>query len=620
MNPTRPRHALPALFCLLLLIASLLPGCSKSPEEPVFANPFAPGTPGSADPFELRAIYSNGVVTLMWTPLTGFDIAKYVVLWVYQGDNYELARLDPAAGAMTYIVEHPVPNITNYYRIRVLDEYNRPAAESHVVPAQVQVPPIVKLASGQTQVRSRRQNVVVRAAVGDYSQVDTISTFATALQADIGADSTAHFPLVDLGPRPSASARCTLYARAAFDLGGGQPPLWSETDRLVLTIQFNPTIIRPDSSVTVARPWTDLVISNQAAGVQSMRFANSAAGLADATWQPGAPLATDVPLLDTPLPQTVHAEFLSEFGFTRTASLNLRADDLSSATFHIALPVNASGHRIAATPRIPIRNRARATEMRISQLPGFADAPWVPYARDAEILLEGEPGLYLIYAWFRNHWFESAILIDHVIVSGASLEVAFLHPLDGQVVRGGTALEIAGTAATFDPNYPLTLVEVHTGDGWQPAAGTTYWSALWPVPRYNADTQHQLGVRAIASDGDDEHSGIAWITVTVSQLAVRITAPAGGAQVPRGADLVISGTASPFLNGAPLDSVVVAVPGTRLVAPPPLAAWSVTWDVPAGEADEPASLTAWAYAGGDSASHQVEVQLVAAAEGKRRAR
>jgi len=616
MSLNRCHRLLITLACLTLLVSGFLPGCSSSPEEPVYANPFDPATPGSEDPFDLIAIYGGGTVTLRWTPLEGYGIETYVVQWVFEGNNYELARLEPAAGSMIYVVQDPVPNITNAYRIRALDAFDRAAASSHLVPAQVQVPPIIRLATGRTQVRSRYQDVTVRAAAGDYVQLDTSRTFTTAWQADILADSTASFPGFDLGPRPSVSARCTLFARAAFDLGGGLPPSWSPTDQLVLSLQFAPTIIRPDSTVTVARPLTDLVISNEAAGVQSMRFASSADDLPEAPWLPGAAVISDVPLLDTPQPQTLHAEFHSEFGFNHTTTLDLQADDLTAATFRLVLPSN----RIAESPLVPLRNQARATEMRISQHPGFENAPWIPYADESTIQIEGDPGLYQVYARFRNHWFESPILTDHVILSGASLEIAFTHPLADQIVRGGSTIPLTGTAATFDGDYPLTLVEVHAGDGWQPAAGTDHWSAQWNVPLLTADTEVQLGARATATSSDDEddlHTGVVWISVLVSQLTVSIASPVAGAEVPLGSTLTISGTATPYAGGsAELDSVVVEVGGQRLIAPPPLADWTVTWDVPT-EAETDSVLTAWAYADQDSASFTVEVDLVEEEEPRR---
>ncbi len=608
MTPTLLRRLAAALIAATLLGLLLAAGCSQSPPEPEFANPFDPATPGSEDPFNLRAIYNGGTVTLAWTPRPGHGIAAYVVVWLHEGNTYDLARLVPSEGQMTYIVTDPLPNALNRYRIRAVDAFERAMGSSHIVPAQVMVPPIIRLSSGQTSVRTRYQDVVVRAAVGDYVQLDTTSTFATAWQAALGADSTAVFAGFDLGPQPDAAARCTLFARAAVELGGGLPPSWSATDTRVLTIQFAPTIIRPDSSTTIARPATDLVISNQAIGVVSMRFASSEAGLSAAAWQPGAPLAVGVPLLDTTQPQTLHAEFLSDFGFTRRTTLNLRADDLTGATFRLVLPAN----RIATTPRVATRGRARATEMRISQDPGFQDAPWAPYALDSEVVIEGEPGLYQVYAWFRNHWYESAILTDHVILSGASLHVAFTHPTEGQVVRGGSTLTLAGTAATFDGDFPLTLVEVHRGDGWQPASGTAHWSALWTVPRFDADTPVQIGARATATGpGGATHDGVVWITVLVSQLAVRIDSPEPGASATRGGTLEIAGTAAPFLGGAALDSVVVVTPdGVRLAAAPPLASWSVDWEVPADHPLGAANLAAFAYAGDDSVVYEVPIEVV----------
>lgn len=500
------------LIGLVVPLALLAFGCSQNPQEPVFANPFDPRTPGSDDPFRLRALYANQQVTLSWTPLAGHGIETYAVYRISQGIRTELGRLEPQNGAMSYVVRPPLPNLVNTYLVRGLDAAGLGVASSDVVPVEVVVPPLLATASGQTQIRSRFQDIVVRGVPGDQIEVDTLATFATAMTALVGDDSTAVAPAFDLGPRPSPAARCTLYASAVHPLGGGQPPLRSDVDRLVLRIAAGPTIVRPDSQVTVAEPVTALLVSHQAAGVQSMRFAPTVEALADSAWRPGAELVEDVPLLDTTLPQTVHAEFLSDFGFTTTTSLDLVADDLAAAAFALDGP----GGGITSDPRVPVVCQAVATEMRLSRFPDFRDAPWRPYQARDEIVLDGPPGSYRVFARFRNHWFTSAVLSEAVILAGAGPWAAFTSPEAGMLIAGGETVALAGRAGSLD-GEPVVEVQVRTSaEGpWRTADGTQEWSAVWEAPLPEADTVQALGARAITA-GDEPDTAAVWIEVTVT--------------------------------------------------------------------------------------------------------
>ncbi|HOX24566.1 MAG TPA: fibronectin type III domain-containing protein [Candidatus Krumholzibacteria bacterium] len=613
MKPNRLSRCLTTLACTLLSIAAFVPGCADDPAAPAFDNPFDPRNPAAADPLDLRAVYADGRVTLSWITPPGRGITGYVVHWVYLDNNYEIGRLTTVTAAMTFVVEEPVANTINEYRVQALGANGATAAISHVVPATVMVPPIVRLASGLGEVRSRHQDLIVRAAAGDYAQIDVDGGFTQPAQAEIQADSTVFFASFDLGPRPGTAPACTVFARAAFDLGGGLPPAWSLTDTLPLTINFAPTILRPDSTTTVAEPLTDLAVSHGGAGVDSMRFGTSPEDVAAAPWRPGAALATAVELLDTVQEQTVYAEFLADFGFIRSSTLALVADPLTAAEFRLVLP----GNRVSLVREVPVRSEAQATEMRISQYPDFAGSAWVPYADRFEIVLEGEPGLKVIYAQFRNHWYESPILTDFVILSGASVQVAFTHPTDGLILEGGTTIDVAGVATTFDGDFPITRVQVHLGDGWQDANGGDNWEAVWDVPRLAADTTWPIGALARAENaGGVFYTGVAWINVTISQLTVAITAPAPFAEIERGTTVAIAGTATPFLAGAPLDSVVVDAAGQRLSAAPPLDDWTVDWTTPEGAGTTPVEITAWVYAGADSLSDRVQVTLVAPAPGR----
>jgi hypothetical protein len=204
---------------------------------------------------------------------------------------------------------------------------------------------------------------------------------------------------------------------------------------------------------------------------------------------------------------------------------------------------------------------------------------------------------------------------DHVILSGAELEVRFTNPTAGQAVRGGGAIEVTGIASTFDADYAITAVRVHLGDGWLDADGAENWEILWEVPLLEQDTAWSLGAEVTAANADssDIRTGLAWIEVTISQLAVTIASPVPEAELVRGQQATISGTAAPYLAGAPLDSVVVTALDQRLRVDGDLAEWSVAWDVPAeGPTPLPTDLEAWAHAGDDSVRARVPVVLVAA--------
>jgi len=601
------RRLLAAAIVAAALAAGLVAGCTDDPEAPRYDNPFDPGNPGAADPFGLTAELAGDVVLLRWTQLEGYGITSYEVQTSTDLLNYSTVG-DTAAGtgAMNYTVRQVTPTATNYFRVKAVGEGGAAPRMSHVVPAQLSIGPLLSVA-GPVPVLSRRIELQARVTFGDSVELAREATFAAPIYAAV-EDSVAVFADLDLGATADPDTVFTLYARAFRNLGGG--PSYSQISSRALTIGLAPAIALVGGGSAIAAPLVDVAVADSAAGIARIRLAASAEDLPDAPWQDAAPVLFDVPVRDTVEPQTLHAQFETAFGYTVADELPLQADDLAAADFQLDLP----GSRISATGELTLLHDAVATEMRVSADPGFAGAPWVAYADTSQLVLDVDPGLYLVHVQYRNHWFLSPIRSDYVILSGAELDVQFQNPVQDQVVRGGSVIEVAGTASTFDANYEITGVRVHLGEEWTEAAGTTNWEATWEVPRLGEDTAWSLGAEVTALGPDeDERTGVAWISVTISQLAVAIAAPLPGAELPRGQEAVVSGTASPFLAGAALDSVVVIAHEDTLRAAAPLAEWSVTWPVPDGPISPlPVRIVARAFAGGETVADTLAVTLVEA--------
>ncbi len=139
--------------------------------------------------------------------------------------------------------------------------------------------------------------------------------------------------------------------------------------------------------------------------------------------------------------------------------------------------------------------------------------------------------------------------------------------------------------------------------GMSPCSGMTRRGSSAPAP---TPTARSARVEIVVD------STTALITVTISQLAVTITLPVGGAQIIGGSEVAVAGTAVPFLGGAPLDSVVVIANNQRLRATG-LANWSTPWTAPTVSATTPLQIIARAFAGADSAQTLVDVSIEPAA-------
>jgi hypothetical protein len=604
MNPKHLTRQLLAGVLAGLLVVALLQGCSENPTPPSFENPFDADREASANPFDLEAIQNEASVILSWTMLDGFGFVTYIVQHRVDGGPWnEIATLEAEVGPAQFIFDGASPTAVNSFRVVAENGFGDRTSTNPLVPVSVNMPPVIVNETGIYAVASRHQNLVVLAGVGDTVQVSLDGNFAAGVRA-VPRDPSGETPFdeIDLG-QAQPGTTIAVYARTLSEVGGTVVP--SARGQRGFTIAPAPAITLVRGGSAIASPLVDLTIANGGVGIDSMRFASSVEGLDEAPWRPGAAVAEDVPVADTVQSQTIHAQYARDFGFTATTTLTVQASDLSGADFSFP---DLDQNRITEDPALRLRHAAVATDVRVSQFPDFHDTSWVPFPADSITVLtlveQPDQSLYPVFAQYRNHWFQSTVRTDFVILGPAEIRVAFANPLQGQIVRGGSTLEVIGTAETFDATVPIDSVQVHLGDGWQRATGTENWEIAWEVPLLEEDTTWQLGVLARAG----QYTGYGWISVTISQLAVAITAPADAAEIIRGSTVNVTGTAAPYAAGAPLDSVVVAVLDERLAATG-LASWSVAWEVPEA-APEFIDLTAWAYAGGDSVSRRIQVTAV----------
>ncbi len=611
MNPNRLLRQFLALLLLGLVAVAVLQGCAANPDQAEFDNPFDPDNAESANPFDLTATETEGQIILEWNMLDGFGFTTYYPQFRVDGDLLwtDIDTLEAVVGEAQLQFFGASPTSINYFRVTALNGFGQETSTSSVVPVPVNMPPIVNNIDSTASVISRFQTLVVAATAGDVIDV-SLDSFATIAATAPRVDENTYFADFDLGNAESGE-RITVYARSVTDFGGGLPPIPSATGSRTFTVSGAPTIALASGGTALATTLVDLVISDQGEGVVEMRFASSEDGLADVAWQPGDSVAYDVPVLDTVSEQTIWAEFRRDFEFDQTSTLSVQADDLSTADFSIP---GLASNRIVELPDVGLLHDGVATLMRVSQYPDFNDVDWMAYTEIDTIILDrvDEQHLYTIFTQYRNHWFQSPVRSDWVILGPGEVRVDFTNPLQDLVIEGGTTIEITGTATTFDATLPITEVAVNLSDdgGWLPATGTENWEYAWDVPLLTEDTRWGMGALARAENvntGDFE-TGAAWIYVTISQLTITILNPADTDEVTRGLPTTVDGTAAPFLAGAPLDSVVVTALGERLPSFA-LENWSVTWVVPE-DATELIDIIAYAYAGGDSVSQRIQVTAI----------
>jgi hypothetical protein len=617
---TRSDHLrrLPALLVLALLGGALLGGC-ESTDEPTFENPLDPASPGSSDPFGLTAVYANGQVSLEWTVPEGPAIAQIVIESIINSQPADLDTVD--VSETVWIDTSPRGNAENLYRLRAENASGGAAQTSHVVAATVFVPPVVTIPDGVVQattggvkITEAVQDIVVRAVNGDVVQVDTLLDFSSTEPLALVDGEATYTDFAIRKPRIAGGAvlpQRNLYVRAGLQPDGGAPQWTGVIDSLQVTMELVTSFGRQGGGNLLAEPSVDITLLSGGAGADSVRFATSEDALAEQPWLAATATYEDVPLRDTPLPQELHAQYLSSFGDVVTAQpITLRGDDLANASVSLELPESG----LVDGRDVTVLSSAVATEMRLSTSVGFENGTgWIAYADTAIYTFATEdPGPLTLYAQYRNHWYLSPVFSEQLELAAAVLDPTFADPVDGDPVSGGSTIAVSGTVGGLGQGYTLTRVETNLGAGWQDIPVDTLWAAEWTAPTFEADTEWPLGVRATAVDDTTGAliQGVAWIEVVVTQLTLAITDPAEGEEVATGELVTIRGLATQDLTAAPLDSIRVAVADTVITTTESLTGWSVGWDAAAVADTTDATITATVYAGEDSREDRVDVVLL----------
>ncbi|MFO7652669.1 MAG: hypothetical protein R6X25_02500 [Candidatus Krumholzibacteriia bacterium] len=510
-----------SLAATLVLTALLAAACSESPTAPRFTNPFDPDAPGyDGNPLDLRSSYnrSTGAVTLLWNHPAGHGITAYAVR---SGTDPEasLAFVDsvqrPASGStVTFNHTSPERHAVNWYLVTGRTADGQRMLQSALVPVPVEVPPHLGLAGGGTQTGQRDVELVVETSRGDTLRIDRSAGFDSPdlleREARPGERDTIPWDLGAAGERDTVR----VYLQV-IDAGVASPTVMRE-----LVVNFTPTLAVAGAPATVARREVDLEVTT--AGVARVRFALSEEGLADAVWEAPAPVRPGFALAPVLEPQTVHAEYETDFGFTEIATASVTPDDLAGAGFALA---GLDEHGVLSDSLATVVSSAVATHMRFATRPDLLDAPWVAYADTHRVDVGTVAGTRVLYGQFRNDWTRSSTLTASFVQVGQPLEVLILAPAEGAVIPGGTALQVRGRARPALDGGALERVDVAIGDtgDWQAAAGTAEWAYLWNVPATVEDVAVDLHARAISAAAGDAPADtvLATISVTVSPPSSR---------------------------------------------------------------------------------------------------
>ena len=597
------RNLLPILLVSATLIGgyTLLTGCESKPTAPVYDNPFDPEN--GSDPLQVSAVAEDTTVTVSWTQPQGYDIVSYDVYYSVQFSTGfskvgSVEHTDDDENSFDHTGVEPTS--THYYKVKAVNEDGQTTLISAQVAASAVTKPLLTIGDGTALTAARHVTLSVAVTMGDFLRLADNADFTDA--DTVAAVSTGEIQQIawDLGPATANGETKSVYVQAFTGV------VRSETASADVQIDFTPAFSAVGDPETVAMSWLSLEL--ETAGVDSMRFALSEEDLAQQPWLPVAETVPYFPLVDSANPQVIYGDFLGHFGFTNQSTWTAVPDLLTDVSFSFLLPAD----HVSSESRITVVNDATARYMRFSESLDFNQVTWIAYQDTTQVQLSAGAGRKVIYAQYRNDWAESAILNDFVDYVTQPLDLDFLAPAEGSVLRARQPLQIRGLYREVSGGAEVDSIKIDTADGAGfrdvDAAGT-YWFYLWDVPAVTGDTETVLRARAWAG----EDSVTAWLNVTISDLLIDITGPAPDSEVTGGEATVIEGTAQPFLAGAAIDSVVVTAAGNPLSVSG-TNDWSANWTPADVTATTPATITATAYAGGESVADTVQVSIIVAEE------
>jgi hypothetical protein len=396
---------LAAPLALLALAAALLPGCARKPEAPTWANPF---DPANGDPFHATATVVNDRIFVQWTPPTfpGLNAVDVLRALDEAGPYAVIGSVGPTLPS--FIDTAFVPNRMNYYKLSGRDADGAASGLAGVTAAYEFAPPYLRIARGASSTATRLDTLSLLTTGGDAFELAATRNFSGSVEVPAGADTV--FLVRDLGPAAGNGEFRHVWLRVR-----------TGTDFSLVVHDSIKTMFSPDLQIagrpaTVASPRLTLAIGG--AGVDSMRFALSAAGLTDAAWVRPDSVAAGKAWYTADLlgpetgTQTLHGEFRCDFGYSVNATLACHPDNLTAANFALG----TGDITVAQTVRV--LSSAVATQMRFAEsLDALAAAPWRAYADTSEFtlsLVDGSSGtLRRVYGQFANAWF-SAVTSDTI--------------------------------------------------------------------------------------------------------------------------------------------------------------------------------------------------------------
>ncbi len=476
---------------LTLLSLALVFGCTETPQEPEFSNPFDPDGTAGSDPYNVAANYAGHQVIVTWSIPAVSGIASFIVERANAIDGPFTTIATVEAAISNYSDTDYAPNQANYYRVRALNGSAAPGPSSGVTAATVIVPPDVTIGETST-ISSRMVTIMVRSSSGQSVELDDQSDFSDPSSADL-IEGTAEFDW-DVGTAAANDEWKFLYVRVIL---GGTP---GDTYADSIQVDFSPQLTFEGNPATLASRTTPLVMIG-GSGIETMRFADNRLDLESTPWVVGADIYTDYELTAVADSQQVFGEFASDLGLSWIDSTWAVPDSLNT----IELVLN-EGEEATAGSEFLIDIDAVATQMRLAgTAEGLAGTAWEPFAMPVTWVHDGcESGVVkTVFVQLRNDWFTLNPTSGSVVwLPSEALGLTYTGPA---AAVSGTEIELAGTAVGHTCGDALTLVEIDLGSGFVPAIGTDDWTLAWTAPTVSEITTVAFGWRV--SDGTNEVAG-----------------------------------------------------------------------------------------------------------------
>lgn len=393
------------LMALTLLALAGLSGCESAPVPPAWDNPFDPTGPDDGDPLHLNVLAVGGTINLTWDQPQGRGIAEYAISHAVHPDSAWTAvtRVAHSTGVNNfYPYENATPTQSHWFRVQAMDEDGNAQLVDYATAQGTLLGPRVIINQGGSTVASRLLTVKVIVSRGTSLRVALGPTFSPEVTFPAAAAGDTAVLSLDAG----ALAQGDTVKVRVRSVDGAYTSVATITEAKV---DFSPDFALAGGGTVVGSSTVTLAIL--AAGVTQMRFASSEAGLAAASWTPGADTHTEL-LLDAAdvRAQQIWGEFAGDFGFNSVSHLTVTPDLLTGATFRLEL---GATHQ-TATRDIRGILTGKAVLVRWSESPDLAAAPWQAHADTLDITLSNVAGSKTIYLQMRNDWRDSPFLSDYV--------------------------------------------------------------------------------------------------------------------------------------------------------------------------------------------------------------